>query len=329
MRIENYIPTGQYRYYYNVLSDGDKKAYDEMLCGLLSFSTSIRCNCHHSHAHELYYYIRYDIPELFYVKTVKVRYSTINKNSCTLLPEYRFDKEISCQVLDTIEQKYKSFILKTLNLNDEEKEKAIHDLLVRLVKYKDVDAPYSHEAPGALLYNIGVCEGMAKAFKFLSDRVGLKSLVVVGTSNAHGNPNGHAWNIVWLDQACYHIDVTFDSTISDGCPRYDYFNLSDEEIGTNHQWDCQIPACMNSYAFYRKQGLLFDKKSDLIKFLRTSSRTERTIVFQIPKFNYPTDEIVNMISNLIQTNIYCTFMQQRRYTLSYNHNRMVFQVNIL
>ena len=37
MRIENYIPTGQYRYYYNVLSDGDKKAYDEMLCGLLNF----------------------------------------------------------------------------------------------------------------------------------------------------------------------------------------------------------------------------------------------------------------------------------------------------
>ena len=47
------------------------------------------------------------------------------------------------------------------------------------------------------------------------------------------------------------------------------------------------------------------------------------------KFNYPTDEIVNMISNLIQTNIYCSFLQQRRYTLSYNQNRMVFQVNIL
>ena len=37
-----------------------------------------------------------------------------------------------------------------------------------------------------MLYGIGVCEGIAKAFKFLSDRAGLRTLVVVGTSNNNG-----------------------------------------------------------------------------------------------------------------------------------------------
>ena len=47
-----------------------------------------------------------------------------------------------------------------------EKERAIHDYIVKSVVYKDVEAPYSHEAPGALLYGIGVCEGISKAFKY-------------------------------------------------------------------------------------------------------------------------------------------------------------------
>ena len=70
--------------------------------------------------------------------------------------------------------------------------RCIHDYIAMTVKYKDTEAPYSHEAPGAVLYQIGVCEGIAKAFKYLSDQLGLQSVVVFGASNEQGNEGGHS-----------------------------------------------------------------------------------------------------------------------------------------
>ncbi len=41
----------------------------------------------------------------------------------------------------------------------------------------------------------------------------------------------HAWNVIRIDGKYYHLDVTFDNTLSrDDAVRYDYVNLADKQI---------------------------------------------------------------------------------------------------
>lgn len=59
---------------------------------------------------------------------------------------------------------------------------------------------------GVFLENRAVCEGYAKAFKLLCDRVGIPCVVVLGTTDGEG----HAWNYVNLEGAWYLVDCTMD-----------------------------------------------------------------------------------------------------------------------
>lgn len=47
--------------------------------------------------------------------------------------------------------------------------RALHDWLVEHAAFADEDESHSHEAPNALLFGIGVCEGVTKALKYLCD----------------------------------------------------------------------------------------------------------------------------------------------------------------
>lgn len=62
------------------------------------------------------------------------------------------------------------------------------------------------------MYGIGVCEGISKAFKYLCDKVGIKSGIVIG--NVKGEVAAHAWNQICIEGAWYNIDVTFDMNLS-------------------------------------------------------------------------------------------------------------------
>lgn len=67
-------------------------------------------------------------------------------------------------------------------------------------------------------------------------------VVGVGNSIPRGQKpkeHDHAWNMVVLDGAMYHVDVTWDL---DG--GYRYFNLPDAKMELTHGWDHTLyPAC--------------------------------------------------------------------------------------
>ena len=142
-----------------------------------------------------------------------MRYFTEKASHCTVIPEYRFTISQTHDTLISMSRHCRELVDKYKQCSDFQKEKAIHDYIAMTVKYKDTEAPYSHEAPGAVLYH----EGIAKAFKYLSDQLGLQSVVVFGASNEQGNEDGHAWNLVKVNGVFYHIDTTFDTTISSSC----------------------------------------------------------------------------------------------------------------
>ena len=329
MDLATLIPARQYRYYYECLSKNEAAVYNTLLTGLLKYSKAIGCHgCTVSQVQKVYHYLKLDVPELFYMKRIKIRYLTETALCCTVIPEYRFTISQSHDTLVSMSLICKELVNKYEKSSDFQKELAIHDFIASTVKYRDTEAPYSHEAPGAILFQIGVCEGIAKAFKYLSDQLGLKSVVVFGTSHEQENEGGHAWNLVKVDGVFYHVDTTFDCTISSKCIRYDYLNLSDEDIQSSHHWDDTLPKCPRTYGIYERTGCCFTRGRELASYIRNVSSVKKTIVFKLPRVFHDDETIVSSIQKLLQANIQCGMRDYIQYSLTCNLKQLVFQVDL-
>lgn len=110
----------------------------------------------------------------------------------------------------------------------EAKEKAIHDWIVANVEYDLSLVEYS--AYGALFLGRTVCQGYSLLLHKMLEEVGISSRIV------HSEEMSHSWNMVNLCGTWYHVDATWNDPVPDvpGRVLYDYFNLSDVEIGSTH-----------------------------------------------------------------------------------------------
>lgn len=120
-----------------------------------------------------------------------------------------------------------------VGMDDHEKVKAIHDYVVKHISY---DTSYkAYTAYEALVNRSAVCQGYALLTYQLLKEAGIENHFVVGTGD--GQP--HAWNLVKIENKWYHLDTTFDDPVPDeqGRVTYSYFNLSDEQIERNHEWN--------------------------------------------------------------------------------------------
>ncbi len=156
-------------------------------------------------------------------------------------------------------------------MTDFEKELAIHDYLIENCRY-DIEGyestslgAESYSAYGALCLGIAVCEGYAEAAMLLLTRSGVECRMITGTSRGEG----HAWNLVKLEGAYYHLDVTWDDPVmADGsnAKTYHYFNLPDKEISLDHAWDkTAYPVCNKTdYHYYTYFNLIAQNQEDFI-----------------------------------------------------------------
>lgn len=117
-------------------------------------------------------------------------------------------------------------------------EKYIHDYLIDRCEYdnevQDDDAytqahrtiymPY-----GALVEHLAVCEGYARSFQMILNRLGIECVCLMG----QGDGELHQWNAVNIDGEWYLVDVTWDDQ-GDEVLRYNYFNLTDDLFDDDH-----------------------------------------------------------------------------------------------
>ncbi len=145
-----------------------------------------------------------------------------------------------------------------------ERERIIHDSLINSTKYDStLNAENSHNACGALVSGVAVCEGYANAFQYLMRQAGVQCILVKGKYNG----DSHEWNMVKIEGAYYHIDVTSDDPIVDGgksnALKFNYFNLTEDEIRKDHIIEgnvYEIPKATEAkYNFFRYYGLMTDK----------------------------------------------------------------------
>lgn len=127
----------------------------------------------------------------------------------------------------------------TAGMTDREKCKAIHDYMIRNYEYDQnfMDASYSFA--GLLDNGVGVCQGYAQLFYLLANRAGVFCEMLTGSADGTGTGyyEDHIWNVVYLDNNWYHIDVTFDDPIGGGGRiYYNYFLISSKQISGDHKW---------------------------------------------------------------------------------------------
>ena len=148
-------------------------------------------------------------------KTYNV-YITCGDNSNYLAEGFNSAEQISA-IQENIEQE-KNEVLSSISGNTENKIKKIHDYLVDNLSYEQtLSNPNIHNLYGALINKECVCEGYAKAFKYLLDEAGINSVIVIGTgTNSKGETENHAWNYVAINGEWYAVDVTWDDPIIQG-----------------------------------------------------------------------------------------------------------------
>ena len=141
-------------------------------------------------------------------------------------------------------------------MSDFEKLLALHDDLVQHARY---DAAGGGNVYDILLHGSGSCEAYSAALCVLCELAGIPARLVTGTADGP-----HAWNLVQLGGAWYHVDATWDDPIvADGARQevsHACFCLSDAEISRTHSWNrASYPATARTHAFYyRRLGLYFD-----------------------------------------------------------------------
>ena len=224
------------QYYYQQLPPQERAAYHGMLTCLRELTPSARIpRLPMETLSTLFFQLRLDHPEIFYAVGFSCR-AVPEAAFVEFWPEYRFEKKRIREHRQAIEARVTRLLRPLRSLPPAEQERAIHDFVVENVRYDKLEKPYSHEVIGPLTNGVGVCEGMAKTVKLLCDGLGLPCMIAVSDRDrANGERYLHAWNIVQLGGQCYHLDATFDNSLSKYGTRYDYFNLDDTKIFRDHR----------------------------------------------------------------------------------------------
>ena len=331
--IDHYLNNIGYQYYRSTLDASGQKAYDSMYYGFLTYEEEIDLHgLGFKQFNDILQKLKNDNPQLFFIETASFQYNPISWSG-RIIPQYRFPKEKADQTLIAIQERYEPIIEQCRLSSDIQKEKQIHDLICKNVYYDKQFAESSFECVGPLLFGKGVCSGISKAAKLLFDHLGLKTIYIYGEASENAENTGndaetsHAWNLVFLDNAFYHLDITFDLTISSNdIIRYDYFNLSDSEISNDHKiLAAPVPHCQQSGDYYVKNNLYMRTTQEFTSYLEQSVRNGKTdIVIKLPRvddFERAKIKILNIAEKYLNSSYYSSLQ------FYYNRKQWVFHLH--
>lgn len=254
-------------------------------------------------------------PEIFYVgQEFRVTTSLMRRD---ILPFYLYSPSDIVRIRNELNATAQIIVSEHINehQSDYDKVRSLHDYLKSNLEYDTVAASSNkpnerniaeaHNIIGALLNNKCVCEGFAKAFKFLCDKIDLECWVVTGKGSSSIGTGPHAWNIVKINGYYHHVDVTWDNQYSDSSavPNYGYMNLSDEEISKDHTWNRKhYPKCPDApYNYFRVNNALIDSKAQLESMLYNSFQMEEEfIMFRVVRGSVLEREINGCLTDSIQ-----------------------------
>ena len=290
-------------YYYHILPKEEQQAYHAVYAGLSSLTSSFPVpRLPMGRLSELFFLVRLDHPEIFYAVSFSCRASA-DASSWEFLPEYMFPKKQILEQQQMMAARVAKLARGAEKLDALGREQYVHDFLCSSVRYDKLKKPYSHEIIGALGHGVAVCEGIAKSAKILCNALELPCIIAVSDAAPEkGIRYRHAWNIVTLGGTPYHLDATFDNTLSSPSSlRYDYFNLNDDRIYRDHEPALfPVPSCRDGrHDWFSAQKLAFSDEEKLRRRIAQAAKKKADFVFRY-NGGYLTREVIERIFALVR-----------------------------
>ncbi|MBR3134065.1 MAG: hypothetical protein IKG56_01215 [Clostridia bacterium] len=284
---ENQTPTpspdnNQYtHYFYNQLGDKEKAMYTQIINNVDSFKRgneriAIGSSTDESDAdfQSCWDAFSMDRPEVFYVDTQKVSLVTSSSSSFLGPTKYEFYLQpqdgrsyyLNCwsteeqvqNAINQVEGVANSIISMTSNYTSRyDKVKFIHDYLIENADYDRDEDINNSDIYGMLVKNKAVCEGYAKAFKYILDKIGIPCVVVCGDGQSDdGHTEFHAWDYVLMeDNNWYAVDATWDDPIVIGNgklseqTKHRYFLVGSNSFFAGHKEDGDVSGTGQSFKY--------------------------------------------------------------------------------
>ncbi len=268
-----------------------------------------------------------DKPEIMYYRGAEYRFGKLK----LLYTKSKEEIEEHRERIRVIREDFISNYIKE-DMTDYEKLLVTHDYIVNNSRYDDrlfhdsMLPPESYSSYGVLALGIGVCEGYAKAMKYILDDLGMRSIIVVGESMGEN----HAWNLVELDGDYYHIDSTWDDPVTDNGKdilRYNYFNLDDESLSKTHRWDKDDYPRANGriYNYFTYNNLLVSSSIELEQKLREAILKKATgLSLKFEGFDGQT-QLNNMIETIAYDNYEIIRLKGYSYSIDDEHEIISFE----
>ena len=313
-------------YYYNQLSKIEQKAYYAMKEGLLNLAPSFTVPLLDGKTlSDIYFMVRMDHPEIFW--SIKFSYQYYkDSDHAEMIPEYLFKKNQIMEHRTAMESRVKKLARQAEKLNEKEKELFIHDFICQNVRYDKLKKAYSHEIIGPLGQGVGVCEGIAKSVKILCDALGIWCIIALCDNNPEkGIKYRHMWNVVRVEGKYYHLDATFDNSLSsEELIRYDYFNLSDSQVFKDHESAIyKLPVCADGdHTYYRDKKLSWTKYEDVRKRAAQAVKKGKVLIFHW-RGGYLTREVLKELFEIFREE---AAKKEKHAYLSLNWPQAVLQV---
>jgi hypothetical protein len=217
--------------------------------------------------------------------------------------------------------------------SDYEKALFVHDYCLDNFKYDHAAGEYSNSILGCILNGAAVCEGIAKFAKLVFDHLEMESIFVPGKATDPADAQSvenHAWNMVNIEGRYYHLDITFDMTLSEKTKRYDYFCLSDEDIRKDHCAAVDVPRCeTKGRDYYSRNRLTAKKPKDLERFIDANLRRgKREMVVKLAGAAY-SEKLLEKVGKIAQQQYAAIAKRDAAIETRYNPRQMVFEIRYI
>lgn len=236
--------------YYGNLSDKQKSAYDELFPHIEQAEKEFNLKGEYvqDDVFKAIKAIYADHPEIFWmdgssqVGSVAGKATVVRPGYNDLTFMLQSKKSALWKVVD-------NYIAESKDLDVFEKEKYVHDRMVREISY--VYNKHDQTAYAALIEKKAICAGYTRAFQLIMQQMKIPCYYCNGTANGKGKWENHAWNVLRLKTDWVNTDVTWNDCfekVSNNIVSYTYYNCPDSVINENHKRgpECQfLPICIS------------------------------------------------------------------------------------
>lgn len=260
-------------YYYSTLDEEGKEIYRNILGAYRGMKDSFRVDVSVDDFSTYNRMVLNEHPELFWVDS-GYQYSNYGRY-VMVWPRYNRDKNQVKEDQERLED-LRDGILENVPSKGGayEKTKYIFKYLIEKTDYK-IGCPDNQNIYSALINNVTVCAGYAKATQYLLQKLGIPCLYVCG----HTNRGYHAWNIVKCGKHYYQVDTTWGDpnySLSEGGNNipdvlqysYEYLCTDDDTMLKVRTMD-ELPVAPkcddNSKSFYPLNKRYFTEYGDEVK----------------------------------------------------------------